>query len=146
MEIYPHPQDMRDFYPEEEEQAASSEYHTDTDSLNSFGPDDEYQRLFYDPPRARAPRNSEERPYEEDHDDIVDPWNAVCVVGLRVYSKDPDLRIKVVMPGEGEKPGLDIDDKQAGVPVEVPPEGSKNLPFRKLNRSFTTPAVSKSSW
>jgi hypothetical protein len=141
--VHPHPQDKGDS-DQEEGSAASSEYHTDIDSVNSFGPEDEYQRLFYDPPRAS--RRSQERPYEEDDDDIVDPWNAVCVVGLRVYSKDPDLRIEVVMPGQGEKPGLDIDDKQAGVPVEAPPEANKELPPRRLNRSFTSPVVRKSSW
>jgi hypothetical protein len=142
-EVHPHHQDKGDF-DQEYGSAASSEYHTDTDSLNSFGPDDEYQRLFYDPPRAS--QRPQERPYKEDDDDIVDPWNAVCVLGLRVYSKDPDLRIEVVMPGEGEKPGLDIDDKQSGVPVEAPPEASKELRPRRLKRSFTSPVVRKSSW
>jgi hypothetical protein len=142
-ESHPHHQVREDPF-QEEGSAASSEYHTDTDSVNSFGPNDVYQRLFYDPPRA--PRRNQERPFGEDDDDIVDPWNAVCVVGLRVYSKDPDLRIDIVMPGEGEKPGLDIDDKQAGVPVESPIEASKELPLRKLNRSFTSPVVRRSSW
>jgi hypothetical protein len=142
-EVHPHHQDKGDS-DQEEGSAASSEYHTNTDSVNSFGPDNEYQRLFYDPPRAS--RHSQERPYGEGDDDTVDPWNAVCVLGLRVYSKDPDLRIEVVMSGEGEKPGLDIDDKQAGVPVEAPPEASKELPPRRLKRSFTSPVVRKSSW
>lgn len=129
---------------QEEESPESSEYHTDTDSLNSFCPEDVYQRLFYDPPRD--PRRSQEDRHGKDDDNLVDPWNAVCVVGLRVYSKDPDIRIDVVMPGEGEKPGLDIDDKQAGVPVEAPSEAFKELPLRRLNRSFTSPVVRKSSW
>lgn len=142
-ESHPHHQGREDPF-QDEGSAASSEYHTDTDSVNSFGPDDVYQRLFYDPPRA--PQRNQERPFGEDDDDIVDPWNAVCVVGLRVYSKDPDLRIEIVMPGEGEKPGLDIDDKQAGVPVESPIEASKELPLRRLNRSFTSPVGRRSSW
>jgi hypothetical protein len=96
---------------QQEESVASSEYHTDTDSMNSFCPEEEYHRISYDP-RYGSPN------------DNVDPWNAVCVVGLRVYSKDPNLRIEVIMPGQGEKPGLDVDDKQAGVPVEVPLDGS----------------------
>jgi hypothetical protein len=142
-EVHPHHQGREDYY-QEEGSAASSEYHTDTDSLNSFCPEDVYQRLFYDPPRSS--RRSQEDHHGGEKDDHVDPWNAVCVVGLRVYSKDPDLRIEVVMPGEGEKPGLDIDDKQAGVPVEAPPEASKELPVRRLNRSFTSPILGKLSW
>lgn len=141
--IHPHHHEGRDI-DQEEGSAASSEYHTDTDSINSFCPSDDYRRLSYDPPRNPRPKERPD-PFDEGDDDIVDPWNALCMVGLRVYSKDPDLRIEVVMPGEGEKPGLDIDDKQAGVPVEVPPEG-RELPIRRLKRAFTSPVVRKSEW
>lgn len=52
---------------------------------------------------------------EEDEDEFErDPWNAVCVVGLRVYSKDAGVTIKIVRPkswedGDGDQ-GLDVDD------------------------------------
>ena len=52
----------------------------------------------------------------EDDDDLKewaeDPWNAVCVVGLRVYSKDPELVIKVVRPRrlDDEETPPDPDD------------------------------------
>lgn len=61
----------------------------------------------------------EDQPEEEDPDDRFerDPWNAVCVVGLRVYSKDGDVTIDVVRPkreeakkGKGLDRTLDIDD------------------------------------
>lgn len=41
-----------------------------------------------------------------------DPWNAVCVVGMRVYSKDPQLSLQVVRPVPEDKmeASLDIDD------------------------------------
>jgi hypothetical protein len=49
-----------------------------------------------------------------DGDNEEDPWNAVCVVGLRVYSHDPELGIGVVHPKEfdmGEmEAALDRDD------------------------------------
>ena len=41
-----------------------------------------------------------------------DPWNAVCIVGLRVYSKDPDLSLQVVHTDENAD-GLDMDDPAA---------------------------------
>ena len=58
-----------------------------------------------------------------------DPWNAVCVVGLRVYSKDSGVTVEVVRPksmekkeevggGEGEAP-LDVDDPSKGLSVEA---------------------------
>ncbi|RDL38190.1 Uncharacterized protein BP5553_05623 [Venustampulla echinocandica] len=33
--------------------------------------------------------------YDSDYEDGIDPWNAVCIVGLRVYSKDKGLEVKV---------------------------------------------------
>ncbi|KAL1966929.1 hypothetical protein VTN77DRAFT_3673 [Rasamsonia byssochlamydoides] len=50
-------------------------------------------------------------PYPDTNEVIDDPWNAVCVVGLKVFSKDPQLRLQVVRPQseEGEAP-LDRDD------------------------------------
>ena len=50
-----------------------------------------------------------------------DPWNAVCVVGLRVYSKDEGCCIKVVRPRTelgDEEAGLEIDDVSKGVSQE----------------------------
>ncbi|KAJ5899543.1 hypothetical protein N7495_004287 [Penicillium taxi] len=49
-----------------------------------------------------------------------DPWNAVCVVGLRVYSKDPKLSLEVVHPTpeyDVEAP-LDRDDPAASATIE----------------------------
>ncbi|CAG7984141.1 unnamed protein product [Penicillium olsonii] len=52
-----------------------------------------------------------------DHEEelSVDPWNAVCVVGLRVYSKDPSLSLQVVRPvlDESQEAALDRDDPAA---------------------------------
>jgi hypothetical protein len=44
------------------------------------------------------------------------PWNAVCVLGLRVYSQDPEVRIKLVKPKDVEEGAiLDVDgDTPAG--------------------------------
>lgn len=50
-----------------------------------------------------------------------DPWNAVCVVGLKVYSKDQGLCVEIVRPKheieEGDTP-LDVDDASKGQSVE----------------------------
>ena len=63
---------------------------------------------------------------DDDNDDSEaevesDPWNAVCVVGLRVYSKDEGCCIKVVRPRTelgDEEAGLEIDDVSKGVSEE----------------------------
>jgi len=49
-----------------------------------------------------------------------DPWNAVCVVGLRVYSKDPKLSLQVVrpIPEDDVEAPLDRDDPAASATKE----------------------------
>ncbi|KAL4882101.1 hypothetical protein BJY04DRAFT_188029, partial [Aspergillus karnatakaensis] len=58
-------------------------------------------------PLTRPP--SLQTSFDEPNDD---PWNAVCVVGMRVYSKDEMLSLEVVRPAhEAEaEASLDIDD------------------------------------
>lgn len=64
---------------------------------------------------------------DEDADFANDPWNAICVVGLRVYSKDLQACVEVIRPkidGDyGEAP-LDIDDISKGVSGEKVEEAS----------------------
>lgn len=64
---------------------------------------------------------------DQDEEFANDPWNAVCVVGLRVYSKDSQACVVVVRPkmdGEyGEAP-LDIDDISKGASGEKVEEGA----------------------
>lgn len=68
---------------------------------------------------ARPAQNPDEENENQVFED--DPWNAVCVVGLRVYSKDKDTSILIVRPKsevEGETE-LDIDDNSKGASGEV---------------------------
>jgi hypothetical protein len=50
----------------------------------------------------------------DDKDPDRNPWNASCVIGVRVYSKQPDLGLKVIVPGKDDPPHvvptLDRDD------------------------------------
>jgi hypothetical protein len=50
----------------------------------------------------------------------IDPWNAVCVVGLRVYSKDQQLSLAVVrpVPEDDVVAALDMDDPAASATLE----------------------------
>ncbi|ETI23527.1 hypothetical protein G647_05329 [Cladophialophora carrionii CBS 160.54] len=64
---------------------------------------------------------------KKDEDDIEkdpnrNPWNASCVVGLRVYSKHSDLGLKVIVPSKddiNEMPTLDRDDVAKSAMDEV---------------------------
>lgn len=47
-------------------------------------------------------------------DDRPKPWNAVCVLGLRVYSQDPEVSIKLVKPKNVEEGAiLDVGGETA---------------------------------
>jgi hypothetical protein len=63
------------------------------------------------PPQRRRRERSPPPP-----DNAPKPWNAVCVLGLRVYSQDPDVSIKLVKPKDVEEGAiLDVDgDTPAG--------------------------------
>ncbi|RYP08564.1 hypothetical protein DL766_010178 [Monosporascus sp. MC13-8B] len=75
-------------------------------------------------PRMAAPpppANNNDAVVESDGESALpDPWSAVCIVGFRVYSKDQDLQLHIVMEGGelsengmGEKGAADIDNAQA---------------------------------
>ncbi|KAL8853967.1 MAG: hypothetical protein Q9221_001275 [Calogaya cf. arnoldii] len=70
------------------------------------------------PDTVRAEDNAVDEANAEFEDD---PWNAVCVVGLKVYSKDKDLCVETIRPKheleEIDTP-LDVDDASKGQSVE----------------------------
>lgn len=49
-------------------------------------------------PATPAPGTTNNSPDSED-EDVPDPWNAIAVIGFRVYSKDEDLELRVIMEG-----------------------------------------------
>ncbi|OXV08572.1 hypothetical protein Egran_03665 [Elaphomyces granulatus] len=56
---------------------------------------------------------------EETGDDEGTPWNAVCVIGLKVYSQDPQLCLRVVKPSEEDpEVALDLDHPAASAAQE----------------------------
>lgn len=73
---------------------------------------------------VNAPAATEQDDDDDDDDENIefenDPWNAVCVVGLRVYSKDQDACIHVVRPKEDDdsETPLDVDDISKGASGE----------------------------
>ncbi|KAI9844149.1 MAG: hypothetical protein M1837_005749 [Sclerophora amabilis] len=68
-------------------------------------------RTLYDDPPPSAPVAAKAH---EDDEFANDPWNAVCIVGLRVYSKDKNLSVEIVRPNRDEdESALDLDDGAA---------------------------------
>ncbi|KAL9607557.1 MAG: hypothetical protein Q9167_007539 [Letrouitia subvulpina] len=80
-------------------------------------PDDAAGEEVTEAPPATEEVDEENASFEDD------PWNAVCVVGLRVYSKDKGLSVEVVRPkneeDEADTP-LDLDDASKGASTEKP--------------------------
>lgn len=67
------------------------------------------------PPPATNDKNVE----TDEEAGLPDPWNAICIVGFRVYCKDENLDLRVVVEGGelaeggmGEKGAQDIDNAQ----------------------------------
>ena len=58
-------------------------------------------------------------PYETDDENDAKPWNAVCVIGFKVYSKDKGLTIKIVPSSRGKEAAMDPDDIQVDAVEDV---------------------------
>ncbi|KAK8016567.1 calcium-dependent cysteine-type endopeptidase-like protein [Apiospora rasikravindrae] len=110
----------------EKERENKPAYSSDNDSSDS--PVSEWENLYDSSDLSKKPRMAPPPPPAQTTDKVVetdeeaglpDPWNAVCVVGFRVYSKDEDLELRVVIEGGdlaengmGEKGAQDIDNAQ----------------------------------
>ena len=85
------------------------------DSILDFPDDDDDDRLIFSDPSDSSVNiggsnaslldavDSSDLDSDSDPEFSHDPWNAVCVVGLRVYSKDPGCTIRVVRPKSGSR-------------------------------------------
>jgi hypothetical protein len=103
----PHlPPDADDIHPPH--YAAS---HGSPSILNGPGPYRRHPGSVYGDAAPPAPRST-----KGDDDKTPKTWNAVCVLGLRVYSQDPSVSIKLVKPKDVEEGAiLDVDgDTMAG--------------------------------
>ncbi|KAL2839182.1 hypothetical protein BJY01DRAFT_28770 [Aspergillus pseudoustus] len=85
-------------------------YDRDAEFLDGF----EFDSDIDMPPEVAVPRvSSIQTSFSDDLDSkTTDPWNAVCVVGLRVYSKDDMLSVEAVrpIPEDETEAALDMDD------------------------------------
>lgn len=93
---------------------------------SSDSPVDDYEALYSDDDLIRKPRVGQppapqpKIEYDTEEEKMPTPWNAVSIVGIRVYSKDANLELRTVMEGGelledgmGERGAADLDDAQA---------------------------------
>ncbi|KAL7943403.1 hypothetical protein V8C42DRAFT_106399 [Trichoderma barbatum] len=95
----------------------------ESDGDSSDSPVEDWEELYSDDDYARKPRQfpypspAPRDDYDTEEEKMPAPWNAVCIVGIRVYSKDSELELLTVMEGGeldgmGEKGQADLDDAQ----------------------------------
>ncbi|PHH87550.1 hypothetical protein CDD83_8703 [Cordyceps sp. RAO-2017] len=104
----------------------AKESNEDSDGDSSDSPVEDWEELYSSDDFSRKPRLTPQPPplprddYDSEEEKMADPWNAVCIVGIRVYSKDASLQLRTVTEGDelvedgmGEKGGEDLDNAQA---------------------------------
>ena len=99
---------------------SDASFHSSIDSVLDFPPDED------DDEEEDEDDDDDDQPDEivgDDDQDLpfaIDPWNAVCVIGLRLYSKDPGSTIKVIRPKSDEEALLEEDDVSKGLSGKEP--------------------------
>lgn len=92
---------------------------------SSDSPVDNWDDIYSSDDMVRKPRLAPQPPaqprdeYDTEEEKMPDPWNAVCIVGIRVYSKDAELELRTVIEGGelleggmGERGAADLDNAQ----------------------------------
>jgi hypothetical protein len=81
----------------------------ETKAQASEGPTDK-EDTSQPPPEPTPPADADAAAEPAPPDSKSAPWNAVCVIGLRVYSKEAEVSIKLVKPRDAEEgAALDVD-------------------------------------
>ncbi|KAH8746244.1 hypothetical protein F5883DRAFT_700878 [Diaporthe sp. PMI_573] len=82
--------------------AESDGYSSDSpveDYENLYDPDDTTSALLSPSPITPTSGKTKDSKSDDEDADTPDPWNAIAIVGFRVYSKDKDLELHVIMEG-----------------------------------------------
>lgn len=110
--------------PPVQEQATVRPVYDDAND-SSDSPVSDWEELYSSDDMCRKPRTTTHAPlprddYDTEEEKMPDPWNAICIVGIRVYSKNEGLELRTVMEGGelledgmGEKGAADLDNAQA---------------------------------
>ncbi|KAI4862170.1 cysteine proteinase [Hypoxylon rubiginosum] len=110
---------------------------------SSDSPVEDWELLYSSDDMSKKPRMSTTTTTSSTNNDNVesdgesgmpDPWNAICIVGFRVYSKDENLDLRVVLEGGdmaengmGEKGAADIDNAQMNAGGEREKQKNKDV-------------------
>jgi len=89
------------------------QYAITSDGESSASPISDFEDMYSDDDPTLKPRTAntagtssgppKARTSNSDNEDETEPWNAVCIVGFRVYSKDEGLEVKIYDEGEEDE-------------------------------------------
>lgn len=98
---------------------------------SSDSPVEDWEAIYSSDDYIRKPRTqpipetTEADRYPSEDENLPDAWNAVCIVGFKVFSRDSNLELRVVMEGGdmleggmGQKGEKDLDNAQANAAGE----------------------------
>jgi hypothetical protein len=98
----------------------------DSAGESSDSPVEDWEELYSSDDMVRKPRMAPHPPAQPrddcdtEEEKLPDPWNAICIVGIRVYSKDGNLELRTVLEGGelledgmGERGQADLDNAQS---------------------------------
>ena len=127
-------------YPRQPSQRAP-QYIT-SDGESSASPISDFDDMYSDDDPTLKPRPAntgealKKSKGSDDDDDEPDPWNAVCIVGFRVYSKDEGLEVKIYKEGEDDPVPNKMDNIEEDAGTDADDEGGE----KKKNKIAATPA------
>ncbi|KAF4974526.1 hypothetical protein FZEAL_8577 [Fusarium zealandicum] len=124
---------------------------------SSDSPVEDWEALYSSDDMARKPRLNHANQaaakddYDSEEEQMPDPWNAICIVGIRVYSKDKSLKLRTVMEGGelleggmGEKGPADLDNAQSNAGgVRAGEEQDKTKDNTEDGNKLYPPVISK---
>jgi hypothetical protein len=127
-----------------------------SDGESSASPISDFDDMYSDDDPTLKPRTinttgalPKSKGKDSDDEDGPEPWNAVCIVGFRVYSKDEHLEVRISEDGDDETEmgetlaredeGGEADVEDGGDEVKSGEKGGKkddeNIPETKVDKS-----------
>jgi len=87
--------------------------------------------------RNTPPLAPNKRPNVSDDEDEPEPWNAVCIVGFRVYSKDSDLEVKIFDDEIEESEILEKKQEEDAADADIEDRGKKDMKLKDIQMEPT---------
>lgn len=113
--------------------ASRNQQYVITDGESSASPISDFDDMYSDDDPTLKPRTinttgalPKSKGKDSDDEDGPEPWNAVCIVGFRVYSKDEHLEVRISEEGDDEDEKADtLEPEDEGSEADVEDGGDE---------------------